>query len=167
VGAKRMMVYGCTMYAVAMFLCSLITNFYLFFFVYCFICGFGLGLTYLVPLHIGWNYFPKRKGMISSLVLFSFSFGALIGNFFTTFLMNSGNEMPTEIVGDNYFYRQEIYQKVPKMFISLSILITGMSAIAYCLITEPKINTNEPQLSHSESFYNALSESNPRRSEIN
>lgn len=78
--------------------------------------------------------------MISSLVLFSFSMGALLGNIFTTFLINSGNEMPTEITDNFNLYREEIYKNVPRMFISFSILITLISAIAYCLVTEPNIN---------------------------
>lgn len=42
---------------------ALITNFYLFFLLYAGVFGFLSGLLFMLPLYLGWNYFPSRRGI--------------------------------------------------------------------------------------------------------
>ena len=39
-----------------------------------------LGLTYMVPIKIGWRTFPHRSGLVSGIVIGGFGLGALIFN---------------------------------------------------------------------------------------
>lgn len=47
-----------------------------------YVVGFGFcnGMTYMVPVHHGWLWFPERSGLISGLIIGGFGLGALIYN---------------------------------------------------------------------------------------
>ncbi len=55
--------------------------------------GFGLcnGLTYMVPVHHGWLWYPQRPGLISGIIIGGFGFGALIFDNVATVLVNPDN----------------------------------------------------------------------------
>lgn len=40
--------------------------------------GFGIGLTYVVPIAVGMRWFPDKKGMITGLAVAGFGFGAML-----------------------------------------------------------------------------------------
>ena len=60
----------------------------------CYITGFGVtnAMTYMVPVHHGWLWFPNRPGLISGLIICGFGFGALIFNTVSRILVNPDDE---------------------------------------------------------------------------
>jgi MFS family permease len=56
--------------------------------------GFGGGLTYCVPLVCGYRWEPKRKGLVSGVVLSGFGLSALVFNQVQSALVNPKNLKP-------------------------------------------------------------------------
>ena len=56
--------------------------------------GFGVcnGLTYLIPLHHGWLWFPARPGLISGIIVSGFGIGTFVFNELCIFIVNPDNE---------------------------------------------------------------------------
>ena len=59
-----------------------------------YILGFGVtnAMTYMVPVHHGWLWFPERPGLVSGLIICGFGFGALIFNNVSRMIVNPDNE---------------------------------------------------------------------------
>ena len=56
--------------------------------------GFGIcnGLSYMVPMHHSWLWFPDRPGLISGIIIGGFGFGALVFGPVATSIVNpNGN----------------------------------------------------------------------------
>jgi len=60
----------------------------------------GLGLCYMLPVKNAWLFYPKKKGMVSGIILSCYSFGAIFWSFLTTYLVNSNNMLPTLVVNN-------------------------------------------------------------------
>lgn len=67
-------------------------------FTICYVAGFGItnALTYMVPVHHGWLWFPNRPGLVSGLIICGFGFGALIFNIMSLAIVNPSNESSDE-----------------------------------------------------------------------
>lgn len=64
-----------------MILSTLTKNFAVFVLMYPGLSGVASGLTYIVPMNMGWLYFPGREGLITGLIDTSYGLGAaLFGN---------------------------------------------------------------------------------------
>ena len=92
------------MVALSLFICSFVHNYLLFFVLYAFMVGCGFGLIYMLPLKIAWLYYPKKKGMISGLILSCYSVGAIIWIIITTSIANPNNQTADLIIvnGDDH-----------------------------------------------------------------
>ena len=51
----------------------------------------GVGILYWTPIMCGWEWFPKRRGAVSGLIVGGFGFGAFIYGFVTTGIVNPDN----------------------------------------------------------------------------
>ena len=58
-----------------------------------FVFGFGsmCGLTYMVPVHHGWLWFPERAGLVSGIIIGGFGLGPLIFNNLSLAIINPDN----------------------------------------------------------------------------
>ena len=74
-----------------LFAASFASNFYVFLFL--FGVGYGTcnGLTYMVPMHHGWLWYPNRPGLVSGIIIGGFGFGALIFGTVARLIVNTGN----------------------------------------------------------------------------
>ena len=63
-------------------------NFYAFLFL--FSVGFGItnGLTYMVPMHNGWLWFPSRPGLVSGIIIGGFGVGTFVMGIVCTAIVN-------------------------------------------------------------------------------
>ena len=50
--------------------------------------GIANGLTYVVPLHICWQYFPNKEGLISGIIVGGFGLGGFIFSLVSTNIVN-------------------------------------------------------------------------------
>jgi MFS transporter, OFA family, oxalate/formate antiporter len=55
----------------------------------------GMGLIYMLPVRNAWMFYPRKKGMVSGIILMCYSIGAIIWSFMTTMLVNPDNIPPT------------------------------------------------------------------------
>lgn len=115
----------------SIFSCSFIINAYLFIATYSVVIGMSFGIMYMPGLKNAWLYFPSRKGLVSGVVLASYSAGAILWTILTKAVANPDNAEP---VGDYFLPDQGVAQNVPKMLRLLSYIQAGMSVVAVALI---------------------------------
>ena len=76
---KKMIFAGGTIAIVLLFTATMFNHsFTAFFILYVLAFAFNQGLTYMVPIHHAWLFFPKNAGLISGIILAGYGFGAFI-----------------------------------------------------------------------------------------
>jgi hypothetical protein len=121
---------------------SYATSYYLFFALYVAINAAGPGLCYMLPVKNAWLFFPKKKGMVSGIILSCYSFGAILWSFLTTFLVNPGNLLPALVVSNGHAKEllfepnSEVVQRVPMMLRAMAYTYLGLVLVAAALITK-------------------------------
>jgi OFA family oxalate/formate antiporter-like MFS transporter len=70
------------------FLASFTKNYYLFLLLYGVPNGFFAGMGYIVPVYVGWQYFPGKEGIISGVVLAGYGLGTLIFTYVSVHFIN-------------------------------------------------------------------------------
>lgn len=75
-----LMLIGAACYLSSLFISSSLDSDSFTLFYAIFVCGLGtaLGLTYLVPVRIGWKLYPQSPGLVSGIVIGGFGLGSLI-----------------------------------------------------------------------------------------
>ena len=105
---RLQMLLGGSCIVIHLFLCSMITNFYLFVGLYSVVIGMGFGILYMLSVRNAWQFFPSKKGMISGLIMSCYSVAAIFWLLITKEIANPNNVKPTDVfvVGDKteYFY---------------------------------------------------------------
>ena len=96
----------------AILISSYQTNWVVYLFLYACLYPIGIGICYFVPLVCGWEYYPKRKGFVSGLIMCGFGMGAFAFGFISTAIANPNNEKP----GDDKYFPRDVADNVPKMF---------------------------------------------------
>ena len=98
---------------------------------YVFGFGFNNALTYMVPIHHAWLWFPERPGLVSGILISGFGIGALIFNTVCLYLVNPQNESSDE----SGRFSAEINSRLP---FTLRVVITCfffMTLVAITLIS--------------------------------
>jgi len=82
-----------------------------------FVLGFGLmnGLTYMVPVHHGWLWFPERSGLVSGIIIGGFGLGPLIFNNVSLSVINPHNVS----IGEDGRFPDEINEKFIQMMMTV------------------------------------------------
>lgn len=87
--------------------------------------GLGGGMTYLVPLQVGWEYFPLRKGLVTGIVIGAYGMGSSIFSQISTGIINPDNEKATIFINEDFSYFEEsVASRVPRCLQILSIIWT-------------------------------------------
>lgn len=110
---------------------TLQTDFWYFSILY--VVGFGgtNAMTYMVPVHHGWLWFPERPGLVSGIIICGFGFGALIFNNLSRVIVNPENESSD----DNGAFSEEVNKRVPQMLQTVLVCFMVMTLVALCLIS--------------------------------
>ena len=94
------------------------------------------------PLRNAWKHFPKRKGLISGVIMMGFGFSSVIFNYISDQIIN-----PEEAkVLDNNFYSKEIANRVPSYFaVVVVIFICVGVTVLTCLfpVNEEKLQSDK------------------------
>ena len=82
-----------------------------------FVFGFGsmCGMTYMVPVHHGWLWFPERAGLVSGIIIGGFGLGPLIFNNLSLAIINPDNVS----IEENGKFPDVINQKFPEMITTI------------------------------------------------
>ena len=92
--------------------------------------GWGpcVSLTYLVPVHHGWLWFPERPGLISGIIIGGFGFGALIFDNVALKLINPDNR-----VAKDGKFPDTVNERVPGSLRILAYCFAGLTVVAAIL----------------------------------
>eukprot|EP01017_Pseudomicrothorax_dubius_P010151 TRINITY_DN13594_c0_g1_i4.p1 TRINITY_DN13594_c0_g1~~TRINITY_DN13594_c0_g1_i4.p1 ORF type:complete len:298 (+),score=68.79 TRINITY_DN13594_c0_g1_i4:11-904(+) len=123
------------------FLASFVKTFWLFTLLYGILFGLCSGVFYMLPIYIGWNHFPKKRGLVSGSIIAGFGLSTFIFNFIALQIVNPDNQKPGKKVfsGENveYYFQDEIASKVPSMLQTLSVCYLILGAIGSICMRPP------------------------------
>ena len=91
VGEKLYIIIGSFLLGGIILISSFIKSFILFVFIYGFLFGITVGCLYMVPINIGFKYFPNKKGMVSGIIASGFAFGSFIFSWIVYSIINPNN----------------------------------------------------------------------------
>mmetsp|Transcript_17786 Transcript_17786/g.17490 ORF Transcript_17786/g.17490 Transcript_17786/m.17490 type:complete len:136 (+) Transcript_17786:188-595(+) len=91
---RLVIVIGLSICLGSIFAATFTTNFIVFAILFA-LFGIGIGIAYLVPLLLAWEFFPQRKGLLSGIIVGAFGFGAFFFGFISLAIVNPSNESPT------------------------------------------------------------------------
>ena len=97
-----------------------------------FVFGFGFmnGLTYMVPVHHGWLWFPERSGLVSGIIIGGFGLGPLIFNNVSLAVINPLNESSDA----NGKFSDEINERFIGMMMTVWLSWVALVVISVLLI---------------------------------
>ena len=128
--------------SLSVYISSFCLNFLTFIFFYAFIPGQCAGIIYMIPVFIGWRYFPQNEGRVSGIIIGAFGLSVFIFTTIALGLINPSNAIPSIQVKEGYtnkvYYGPEIYNNVPYMLQVLSIIYFIVGSIGSILIVPKK-----------------------------
>ena len=103
--------------------------------------GMGIcnGLSYTVPIRLGWKAMPERSGLVSGLIIGGFGFGSLIFTYLSTAIVNPDN-ISQIVVGqtatgeDILAFPESVAQMIPYLLRVLCLCFAGLSIVSIVLI---------------------------------
>jgi OFA family oxalate/formate antiporter-like MFS transporter len=90
---KFLIIIGAIICLSCLYICSCLApnQFTLFKYVFSFGYAIDLGLTYMIPVQIGWSLFPNRTGLVSGIVIGGYGLGNIIFSKLSTLIVNPNN----------------------------------------------------------------------------
>ena len=105
-------------------------------FFYGFIFGAGIGISYSTPIVTCSRWFPKKKGLVTGLIVAGFGSGAFV---FGELALSISNPDGLNVDPDTLYFdpNSSVIQNVPRMFQVLGSIYAVMIVIASFLVVEP------------------------------
>ena len=121
--------------------------------------GLGIcnGLSYTVPIRLGWKAMPERSGLVSGLIIAGFGFGSLLFTSLSTSIVNPNN-VSQEVVGktengeDILAFPESVTIMVPYLLRYLAMSFAAIIILAMILIREPYDITDKVEESIEDYF---------------
>ena len=88
------------------------------------------GMTYMVPIHHGWLWFPERPGLISGIIIGGFGVSGIIFDNLFTKMINPDN---ISIDADG-LYPDSVNERFEKSYLTLIFCWMAISATGSALI---------------------------------
>lgn len=85
---KLLILFGGSVGIIGCYLSSFVKNYYSFLLLFSVSFGITNGLTYIVPLHIAWMYFPNKEGLLAGIIIGSFGLGGFIYGLVSSYVVN-------------------------------------------------------------------------------
>ena len=98
---------------------------------YVFGFGFNLSLSYMVPVHHGWLWWPERPGLVSGLIICGFGFGALTFNTVSLMMVNPDNLS----ADDEGKFPDDVNSNLPKMLTTVIYIFMAITFVAILMIS--------------------------------
>lgn len=113
--------------------------------IYGFGSGLGCGSAYMASIIAAQKWFPNRKGFFTGLIVAGFGFGGLIFTNLQTIYLNPDNRPANQATG---YFDQEVYSRVPHLFLYQGIIFTIVQAIG-CIMAFPA-NSSTSSATHTQ-----------------
>lgn len=139
IGYKKEIFIGSLIIVGSIFLSSFFTNFWWFVIFYGIVFGLVNGALYIIPIRLGFMYFPHKKGIVSGLIVCGFGMGAFFLSYVAKYIINPDNYAP-EIYNaqvKEYYFDHRVSDNVPFGIRVLSIIYLFTALIGVWLITDP------------------------------
>ncbi|CAF0966203.1 unnamed protein product [Brachionus calyciflorus] len=123
--------------------------------------GLGTGFAYIGPLSIAMKWFPNKKGLANSAILFGYGASAIFFDQVQTIYINPDNFSPDKAYSvkypdEKYFSKlhTDLLERIPKVFIILAASYASLQIVGFSLLasyytkeeTITSINTEEEQV---------------------
>ena len=139
IGARLTCMLGGYILVFGTYLSALCTS--LDYFIICdgFMFGIGLGLCYTSPISCAVRWMPKRKGLVTGIIVGGFGCGAFVFGQLAIHLLNPNREsvMHSGPYAKYFEPNSPVIQRVPYMFVMLSLVYFILITIGSLLLFEP------------------------------
>lgn len=142
---------GCILHSLSTFLTmwAIDVNITVVILVYGFGSGLGCGSAYMASIIAAQKWYPTRKGLFTGIIVAGFGFGGLIFTNLQTLYLNPDNTPADKTTG---YFGEEVYGRVPKLFLYSGIIFTVTQAIG-CLIAFPPPSSPQTNANNSSSQF--------------
>eukprot|EP00466_Bigelowiella_natans_P017571 jgi/Bigna1/75302/fgenesh1_pg.33_\ len=100
-------------------------------FFYGVIYGLGMGIAYMCPLKCGYRWMPKRKGIISGIVVTGFGLGGAAFNIVGATICNPENKTGTP------YFEDDVASRVPTMLMILGGIYAVCTTLGAMVLVDP------------------------------
>ena len=114
----------------AVFIASFVHNWIGFLIIYSIFFPMGLGMITFIPILCGWEWFPKRRGMVSGVILAGAGLSNCIFDLITTEIANPENYPRDVKIGDNEYFPKIVADRVPGMLRDCVYIWIGLTVIS-------------------------------------
>ena len=155
-GTKVLLIFGMIILVISqMLVYNYMTNYKILVIAYI-LFGICNSLTYLPNLKNCWKYFPKKKGLVTGLVLSSFGLSAFIFTAIGDYMINPYSKPKNK----NKIYNEEISYKCPDFikFYLYSICVMGFLASNLVFTFNDENNEKEKKENETNAIYSSLDE---------
>lgn len=99
--------------------------------------SFGIcnGLSYTIPLKVGWDHYPNNKGLVSGVIIGGFGLGSFIFGLISTLLINPNNNKPNIKVGSLNLYNEQVASELIVSMRFLIFLWAVLATVGICLLS--------------------------------
>jgi OFA family oxalate/formate antiporter-like MFS transporter len=136
---KLILTLGSAVMLSAIFMCTIVTKWWLFVYFYALQFPMGIGLVYYTPIVCCWEWFPEKRGLVTGIIVAGFGFGAFIFGFISSAIINpDGLKVSIPFggePGDDKLFPLEVAERVPHMFRTCLIIWAILCAISISLVS--------------------------------
>ena len=88
--------------------------------------GIGCGLSYMIPVQCGWEFYPEKKGLITGILMSAYGLGSFFYTLISTALVNPKGDSPSVDSGikDLKYFSKDIADRTPYMIQILCVIFT-------------------------------------------
>lgn len=119
------------------------------------IFGTGFGISYFPMLKTTWKYFPKKKGLITGIVLCCIGFSTFFFTSLADYIINPDKVSPIE-----GYFEKEIAERTQKFILIAIFIIIGLGLIGNCLVFPYTENAIIPIGTNPENTHDTATETN-------
>jgi MFS transporter, OFA family, oxalate/formate antiporter len=113
---KIILAIGSTISLSGIFLSSFATSFPVFIVLYGVMSGIGCGINYMIPMVIGWKWYPNNKGWVTGVVISAYGFSSFLFTNLSTLIINPhGKDATNVITKDLSYFTKDVSDRVPLM----------------------------------------------------
>ena len=108
----------------------------------------------MVPVRLGWEYFPQNKGFSSGVIYCGFGFGSLVFSLIATYLSNPDDDYPNIKAEGGYIFApdSQVALRTPYMLRTLSWIQIPLYILAMILVQKKPQQSDSKTTALNSSF---------------